>query len=295
MRGRFAPTGGAIVPDFAMPQALCAPFWPHPHLVSLKAFLPAAAAHVGVILIAPDPEAATAFVDRSPAPDHFGVVAACPDSAWLRDRGPVFRAGGGAVLPSLPDFGRPRDAALFATILQGDVPRAPLTCAGGNLVAGAGGRVISTDQVLRENGLTVPADLAPLAAAFGIADWLIVPGFADDRSCHADAMVRFLAPDLCAIAARQDDGGVSEAVAAAISAAWPDVTLLRLPCAGGAEGFDSPLNWVQLGRAVFVPGFAGHEAVLGPLCDHGFDAAAMPCNTTGLGGGLHCLTAAIFA
>lgn len=296
------PDGRRIVPDYALPDALCVPLSNFSIRDTLEAVAAAAARRVGVILITPDPLHAGDMIAAQDHPEHFALVSGYYDSPWLRDHAPVAIRHEGRInniRPAHAETERKHDPQLFATVFPGASGRTPQCVAGGNLVAGPDGLAVSTVSVLAENTIEEPGALAETARVLGIADWLFVPPFADDISQHTDSMLRFLSPTLAAYCDRRDQGAeVSRRMAEALSALRPEIELLPLPCTGCGAVFDSPLNWIQLEDLLLVPRYPRDD----PLADarhalleaHGFTVVPVTCETAGLGGGLHCLTASIF-
>ena len=294
-----------MVPDYALPDAVCVPFGAFTIRGALETLAARLSERAGVILICDDPDTAQDFVAGQAHPEHFGLILGAFDTPWLRDHAPVaLRVGDGLrhVRPLRYRTRRERDAQLFGTIFPKAGCATPQNVAGGNLVAGPDGLVISTVGVLEENALDDPAALQDTGRALGIRDWLIVPAFPDDLSRHSDCMVRFLAPDLVALCRRLDNAdavAASAEVKAAIRALRPDIRILDLPTEAGEAGFDSPVNWIQLDDCLLVPDFGARDRLADRrralLEAQGFDVVPIPCPTTGLGGALHCLTASVFA
>lgn len=292
-----------LVPDYAVPDALCVPFWGFDVRDTLESVARAAARHCGVILITPDPAGARAFVETTDHPGHFGIVAGAFDSPWLRDHAPISVACGDRmhlVRPTRPEGTRKHDLALFETILPGARDVTGHHVAGGNLVGGPRGLGFSTTDVLLENGLTEAAPLMETGRQLGLEHWQFLTPFPDDISAHADCMLRFLGPDLCAICERDDTPEareVSTEMRARLTELCPEIGILPLPCAA-ADVFNSPMNWIQLGRCLLLPVFDQPDPLAAAreqaLREAGFDPVAIPAMTEGLGGALHCLTATIF-
>lgn len=299
------PAGRVIVPDYALPDAVCIPYWRFDIRETLEELARLAATRTGVILIGPDPLAAQEFATSTGMADHFGIVAGAYDSPWMRDHAPIALRDGEAlwwIRPKRPDFAeRKLDPELFHQIMPRARGPTDLNIAGGNLVAGPNGLTISTHALLAENPQAKDADFRAAGAQLGITDWLFVPPFADDISAHTDSMIRFLRPDLCAIARRVDDPAaaqVSETLHAAIAFNQPEMKTLMLPVTARQGAFTSPLNWIQLDDLLIIPDFgvdpnADLRQVL--LENQGFRVETVPCPTTGLGGALHCITASVFA
>ncbi|WP_425098261.1 agmatine deiminase family protein [Tropicibacter sp. S64] len=300
LRPRPAPEG-VIVPDYALPDALCVPFSDFTIRETLETLAREAARHVGVILICRDPVAAQAFVARQEAPGHFGIVTGAFDTPWLRDHAPLaVRSQDGLrhIRPARFNSGRVFDAGLFGTVFPKAEQVTPVFVAGGNVVAGPEGLAVSTDAMLRENGLDSPDGLAETARLLGIRDWLILPGFDDDLSRHADCTLRFLSPSLAALCRRRDTAQAAEVSQRIVEALQGrGLEVLELDAAAGPSGFDSPLNWVQLGDVLLMPDFGDGQTArrMARLEERGFSCVPIPCGTAGLGGGLHCLTASVFA
>ncbi|WP_300434160.1 agmatine deiminase family protein [uncultured Mameliella sp.] len=293
-----------LVPDYALPDALCVPYWRFDVREALEAVARTAARHCGVILITPDPASARDFIATVDHPDHFGIVSGAFDSPWLRDHAPIAVREGDSiqlVRPARPEGDRKHDLSLFETILPGAEEVTRHIVAGGNLVGGPGGSGFSTTDILRENGLDEPEALVETGRQLGLDHWHFLPPFPDDISAHADCMLRFLGPGLCAICARDDTPEareVSAEIRARVAETCPEVAILALPCAA-TEAFNSPLNWIQLGRCLLLPHFDHADPLTATrtqlLREAGFDPVPIPAMTEGLGGALHCLTASIFA
>nr|WP_274705558.1 agmatine deiminase family protein [Salipiger pentaromativorans] len=296
---------GVILPDYAFPDAICVPWSDFTIRATLEALAGEISRQAGVVLICRDPDAARRFVAGQARPEHFGIVTGGFDSPWLRDHAPVaLRAEGRLryVRPLRHGTPRENDGRLFETVFPAAERITPLNLAAGNLVTGSGGLAVSTDGILEENGLEDPGPLLPMARMLGIHDWLIVPGFPDDLSRHSDCMLRFLGPDLAAICLRDDDPEArraSDACRDGLRKLRPEIRLLDLPAAAGPGGFNSPLNWIQLGQTLLLPDFGVEDPLArtrtARLRAAGFDGLSIPCATSGLGGALHCLTASVFA
>ncbi|BBU56755.1 hypothetical protein KU6B_30200 [Mameliella alba] len=293
-----------LVPDYALPDALCVPYWRFDVREALEAVARTAARQCGVILITPDPASAREFIATTEHSDHFGIVSGAFDSPWLRDHAPIAVAEGDGIClvrPARPEGDRKRDHALFETVLPGVQEVTCHIVAGGNLVGGPEGKGFSTTDVLRENGLEDPEVLVETLRQLGLDHWQFLTPFPDDISAHADCMLRFLGPGLCAICARDDTPEAREVSAemrARLAETCPQVSILPLPCVA-TDGFNCPLNWVQLDRCLLVPEFDQADPLAKTRADllreAGFDPVPIPAMTEGLGGALHCLTASIFA
>ena len=296
--------GRVIVPDYLRPDALAVPLFHFDSAETLAAMAEAASAHVGVLLIGPDGPALEAFARETGRPDQFAVLTAEYDSPWLRDRAPVAVREGDTVrqvLPRAEEQERPKDAALFAALLRGTPETVEVQLAGGNLVAGPGGVAVSTLRVLSDNGLSDADELAETARQLGVERWILTDAFPDDISAHTDCMVRFLSERLCAVVRREDRvelGEITDRLIWELTRSVEGLEVMEVPARATGERFDSPVNWVQLGRTVLIPRFGPEDPncarTAGLLRVAGFDPVEIPCATKGLGGGLHCLTARIF-
>ncbi|MDU8911800.1 agmatine deiminase family protein [Aestuariicoccus sp. MJ-SS9] len=295
------PARRVILPDDALPDAVCVPHWVFDIRDSLETLAAALSRETGVILIGPDAALAERFIGSCELPDHFGHVTGMFDTPWLRDHAPIPLVEDGAlrfVLPRQRADERPHDSALFATILAAAPARSAMHIAAGNLVPGPDGLAVSTADLLVQNGFVHVDQAAPTARQLGIHDWLFLDAFPDDPSGHTDSMLRFLGPDLCAIAWRTDTPAarrICREMAQSLCALRPAMTILKLPVAATRGDFCSPLNWIQVGRVLFLPDFGACalEPVTAPLAAAGFDCRPVPCPTRGLGGALHCLTASV--
>lgn len=305
MHLRTSTQGRRIVEDYALPDALCVPVWRFDIRDTLERIAHAASSHLGVIVIGPDPEILQDCIARAPRPDHCAMVTGAFDSPWLRDHAPI------AVRASeIIEFVRPRrgadhrrnDTVLFETIFRTRGSYTDHVLASGNVIAGPDGLAVSTTAVLADNGLSDPGPLSRDAARLGIRDWVFVPPFPDDISRHSDCMLRFLAPDLCAVLMRLDSAGASDVsyeMVERMKALRPDIKILPLTPIASGGAFDSPINWIQIGRHLLVPdfglgvGLTGKAAQL--LTRHGFEIVPIAAGTSRMGGALRCLTASVFA
>ncbi|MCG6904888.1 MAG: agmatine deiminase family protein [Rhodobacter sp.] len=301
---RSSPPVRLVVPDYAPPSALAVPLFHFDTRATLEALARAAAYHVGVILIGPDGPALRDFADKTETPGHFAVLTAEIDSPWLRDHAPVAVVENRRALQVLPRHeraDRPRDTALFSNLMSIPTERTELHLAAGNTVRGPNGLAISTLRVLSDNGLDTDQGLRTTGVQMGIHRWLLVPAYDDDLSAHTDCMVRFLSPHLCAMVRRTDRPDTqtpADALAAAIADACPGIRILDIPARAFGESFDSPVNWVQLGRTILLPDYGApdpnHAPTAGILAAEGFAVVPVASGTSGLGGGLHCLSASIY-
>lgn len=298
-----APT---IVPDYELPAALMVPHCGKDAMLSLLEDIAAAAsARIGVILLSDNPRRTQTFVDGQPAPAHFSILGATYDTPWIRDRAPFAVRRDGQVewvLPKLPPGKRRLDAALFSNISVRPAQHAELTLAQGNLVAGPHGVAMSTDRVLRENGLSDARQLAAYAPRLGVRRWLVFKPFPDEPTRHADVHVRFLRPDLFAVGWSDSDSAVQERardIEDGVKAVAPDARSLRIPIAIDGNRYASLLNWIQVGADLLVPTYElTSEKSLGQaqemLSAAGFRVHPIFSPTLDYGGSLHCLTASVF-
>ncbi len=271
----------------------------------LERIASAASEKIGVILLSPEPGATQKFIETQSMPQRFSVVGAHYDTPWLRDRAPIAIREAGEIrwaLPRLPQPDRQRDDKLFEMISARPASLAPLLVAQGNLVAGPRGIAISTDRLLRENDLSQAGALDPIAPELGIAHWIVIEPFPDEPTGHADVHVRFLRPDLMAVAWHASDAEVQKrarAIESAVRAVMPRIRILRIPLQRSGNRYASLVNWIQIGRHLLMPVyeltteacFADARAL---LTAEGFHVHPIDSPTLALGGSLHCLTASIF-
>lgn len=248
-----------IVPDYAPPAALMVAYYASDLLPLFEELAREASRHVGVILLSESPAEAQAFVGRQSHPERFSIVAADHDSPWIRDGSPIAirtRQGIRWVLPRLPEANRKRDDALFDVVVVREREPAPIRIAGGNVVAGSRGLAVSSAAMLVENDCT--AERVRQHAAALIRRWLLFPPFRGEMSGHADVHIRFLRPNVVALAWTPDeevDQHVSGGLEAMLSRALPHARVVRLPVRAQGKRYASPLNWVPLGRQLLVPTF----------------------------------------
>ncbi len=276
------------------------------HLLScLESIAATAATSIGVILLSNDPEASSSFVESQPHPDRFTIVAASYDTPWIRDRAPIAAYESGMVrwiLPRLPAGNRALDDRLFASISARETVTAPLIAAQGNIVAGPNGLALSTDRLLHENGLSSAAELSAHGPVFGIRRWLVFESFPDEPSRHADVHVRFLKPDLMAVAWHRSERriqSIARAIEERVRAEIPDIRIVRIPITRERDKYASLVNWIQVGHDLFLPAYeltpdSDIKAVSGKLKKLGFRTKKIASPTIDLGGSLHCLTASIY-
>jgi Fe-S-cluster containining protein len=303
-----SPGDRIAMPDYECPDALMIPHGTDDPGGLLSQCAVTAAQEVGVILLTTAPAEARAFVERQPVPRRYSIVTAEMDTGWIRDRAPfpVTTANGCEwILPRVladPDQ-RPADTVLFEKISARPPAHCPRFLSGGNLVAGPQGLAFSTLQVLAENNCQHVAELHDAARLLGIRRWILFAPFHEELSGHADVHVRCLAPDLFAVAwsrSREDDRMIAEELQAVIETTVPGACCLRIPMRSDGSHYASPVNWVQLGRALLVPRFPMTpqedvdeiEALLGA---QGFQVRFLHSPTQQFGGSLHCLTASIYA
>lgn len=172
----------------------------------------------------------------------------------------------------------------------------------GNLVAGPDGIAFSTRRVLEENGIDSAGNLKDAATEFGIRHWIVFPPFQRELSGHADVHVRFLAPDLLAVAwngSDDDDMAVARWIEQGVRSVSPDIHCLRLPMRRDGEHCASPLNWLQFGDSILVPSYpitpdGDRREITAKLANAGYETAFIESPTLEFGGSLHCLTASVF-
>ena len=294
-----------IVPDYARPAALMVPHYRCTVRRFLEAIAVAAAEHVGVILLAGDPAETQSFVARQKRPERFSIVTGSFNTPWIRDRAPIALRRRGAVawvLPRLPKSGRTADDQLFPMISARQNRPAPLLLAQGNLVAGPRGVALSSTRVLSENGLSSPADLASFMGALGIRTWVVFEPFPDEPTAYADVHVRFLKPNLAAIAWHPKDDVLQDRAAKIeqlVRSRLPRTRFLRLPLRRSGDRYASLLNWVQIGRNLIAPHYrmtrdSDLAEASAALQEEGFQVQFIAAPTLKWGGAIHCLTASIF-
>ncbi|WP_167853532.1 agmatine deiminase family protein [Roseovarius aestuariivivens] len=307
---RYIVDSGArrLVPDYAVPDAICVPLWNIDVHATLLSIAKVASQEIGVILLGPDPLGASAQIAEMSDPDHVAVVAGVLNSPWIRDHAPIAvqtEVGIDLVRPRHSVEKRPDDAELFANILPAASTTTDAWIASGNLVPGPDGLAVSTFSLLAKNEITSEEDLRNTLRAdakrLGIRDWLFVPGFPEDVSQHTDGMVRFLGPELCAVAMHSEETSskISDFLVEQLAECLPDAEILQIPVSDGPKGFTSPLNWIQLDDHLLVPDFEDAPGLTpegqAMLEARGFRITFVPSATAGLGGALRCLTAAIFS
>ena len=294
-----------IVPDYELPSAMAVALHTFDTQRTLETLAVEMAHHVGVLLIGPDGPDLHAFANGQPVPERFAVVTAEYESPWLRDHGPIaVRSMDGVhqILPRLNHVKRPKDVVLFESLMATPCEQTSLFLHAGNLVRGPNGIAISTNDLLGLNGLTDMAQLDPSARQLGVNHWVVVDAFSDDASKHTDCMVRFLSPTLCAVVRRSDNAKACQTIdflMGELQQLIPDLRFLEIQAKATGAHFDSPVNWVQLGQTILLPRFGADD----PNCQGAADSVAaegyvpvfIDCATKGLGGGLHCLTASIYA
>lgn len=295
-----------LIPDYVAIDALLVP---HLHVdvrPVLESIAQAACTDTGVILVSDDPVSSARFVQTCPVPEHLSVVAASPDTAWIRDLSPfpVVRDRRLYWLqpkPHAPD--RERDAALFQTITRMPMEPVRYLMPRGNVVAGPRGLMLSTTRFFSDNELESSANLDDLKQQLGVSSILFFSPLPMDSIAHADCYARFLSPTCLALARVSDQPGFQETMnqlADAVAARVPDLKVLWMPVRAGEDTIASPLNWIQLGTRLLVPDVpelpASEKAELArSLGEAGFQVTWLPTPDIQAGGSLHCLTASIFA
>jgi agmatine/peptidylarginine deiminase len=155
--------------------------------------------------------------------------------------------------------------------------------------------------VLQENNLRSGADLMPLAEALGIRHWIVFDPFPEEPTGHADVHVRFLRPDLIAVAWHADEPDLMEratSIEAQVRSIRPSVRSVRIPCRRRGREYASLVNWVQLGDDLLVPHFEitpekDVRRAERRLRSEGFRVRTVFAPTLDLGGSIHCLTASV--
>ncbi len=295
-----------LIPDYVPIDALLVPHLQVAVRPVLESIARAACSHTGVILVSDDPVSSTAFAESCPVPEHLSVVAASPDTPWIRDLSPfpVVRDRSLYWLqpqPHLPD--RERDSALFQTITRRPMEPVPYRMPRGNVVAGPDGLMLCTTRFFSDNDLQPSADLDALKGQLGVTTILFFPPLPMDSIAHADCYVRFLSPTCVALARVPGQPGFQanmDRLADLLSERLPGLTVLWVPVRVGEETIASPLNWIQLGTRLLVPDVSElsapeKEELTLILAGKGFRVTWLPTPDIQAGGSLHCLTASIFA
>ncbi len=297
---------GVLVPEYEMPDALLVPHYGIAPIDLLEEIAAAASAHVGVILLSPEPEATRKFIAAQPDPTRFSHLSAASDTAWIHDRAPVaVRRAEGRITWHLPRWlgdERRADAALFESISVHPVEPTLVHLARGNLIAGPGGLALSTRQVLAENAQASASPLEEGARQLGIRRWIVFTPFPHELTHHADVHVRFLSETLAAVAWNRSlaqDRTLAEDLERQLRDAVPGLRVLRIPIRSQASRYASLVNWIQLGTALLIPRFelTPEEDLLETrelLEALGFEPHFIESPTLESGGSLHCLTAPVY-
>lgn len=297
---------GVLVPEYEVPDALLVPHYGITSIDLLEHIATAAAEHVGVILLSPDPEATRKFIATQPDPARFSHLIAASDTAWIHDRAPVaVRRADGRItwhLPRWPGDERRADAALFESISVHPMEPTLLHLARGNLIAGPGGLALSTRQLLAENAQPSATPLREGARQLGIRRWIVFTPFTHELTHHADVHVRFLSETLAAVAWNRSlarDRTLAEDLERQLRDAVPGLRVLRIPIRSQTSRYASLLNWIQLGTALLIPHFelTPEEDLLETrelLEALGFKLQFIESPTLESGGSLHCLTAPVY-
>jgi agmatine/peptidylarginine deiminase len=295
-----------LIPDYVPIDALLVPHLQVAVRPVLESIAHAACSEAGVILVSDDPASSARFVQTCPVPDHISLVAASPDTPWIRDLSPFPMVRDRELhwlqpRPHMPD--RERDAALFQTITRMPMEPVPYRMPRGNVVVGPDGLILCTTRFFADNDLEPSADLDALKGQLGVATILFFPPLPMDSIAHADCYVRFLSPNCVALARFPDQPRFQETMtrlADALANRLPGLTVLRLPVKAGVETIASPLNWIQLGARLLVPDVPELTApekveITETLAKGGFRVTWLPTPDIDMGGSLHCLTASVFA
>ena len=295
-----------LIPDYIHPDALLVP---HLHVAVrpiLECIAAAACSETGVILISDDPVSSVRFAQSCPVPNHLTVVAACPDTPWIRDLSPfpLIRDNSLHWLqpePHLPD--RERDAALFQTITRLPMEAVRYQMPRGNVVAGPCGLILSTTRFFADNNLDPSSDIDTLKQQMGVTSMMFFPALPMDSIAHADCYARFLSPTCLALARIPDQPRFQATMTQlgdVLSSRLPGLSVLWVPVKAGADTIASPLNWIQIGPRLLVPdvpelSVQERAELKQDLTRQGFHVSWIPAPDIELGGSLHCLTASFFA
>ncbi|MGW4892760.1 agmatine deiminase family protein [Kitasatospora sp. NPDC004240] len=225
------------------------------------------------------------------------VVEIADDDLWIRDFGPTFLVGPGAIAGLDTNFngwgksGTPyyqpyaNDAAAAATLLTRygvDRVRAPFVGEGGSLETDGQGTLLATVSSLvnpnRNLGMSQAQVEQALKSSLGMDKVIWVPGLAgqDITDCHIDCLARFTAPGRVIldkpgpgttakwVAVYEETKRVLRAAADAqgrplniVELPGPDRRLIR---GGGAEFLSSYTNYYVVNGAVLLPQFGDGRA-----------------------------------
>ncbi len=178
-------------------------------------------------------------------------------------------------------------------------PSSPLVLDGGNVVDDGAGGIIVTDRFLEDNRLSHDEGVAALRDLPGIERVAIIPNDDPDGLAHADGMVMFTDPQTLFVN-RYDEPFRTE-VMEALTAAFPDVTIIELPSAPDEGAWDDRfssacgiyVNSVVTDNAVYVPQFDSPlDAEVLALIDEHTSKAVVPVPSQDvcfMGGSARCL------
>lgn len=240
---------------------------------------------------------------------------------WLRDTGPIFDGGGGAVAFTfngwggkyvLPDDDRVAD--LVAARAGVRLVRHPFVLEGGAVEMDGRGTLITTRQCLlhpnRNAGWTEAIAEDALARALGARKviWLGDGLLNDHTDGHVDNVARFVAPGrvVCQAPSGDDDPNVEalDAIARALGAATDvdgrALEVIRIPSPGLVTDEDgepipaSHMNFLIGETTVVVPTYSAHgEAAVRALAPLFPDRRVIGLPSTAIltgGGSFHCIT-----
>lgn len=294
-----------IVADYTFPAAVMIPHCRCDLIELLENIAKAVSFHCGVILLSEDAGYTKKFIETTDHPDHFSIVTAPYDTPWIRDRSPVAVKCGNNIRwlnPIVEKMGRPNDDVLFKLISASNNDCVPLgVLPQGNMVAGQGGLMLVTLDILKANHLTYK-NLKQYNQNLGVSNWLVFTGFAKETTGHADVHVRVLAKHLYAVAWNQSvkqDRQRMQRLIEMLLRHDEKAEIIKIPIRSRGHKYASLVNWIQLGKNIIVPQFdetprSDREQTKKLLNEHGFEVEFIYSPTSHLGGSLHCLTASIF-
>jgi len=294
-----------LIPDYEIPKALIIAHGNFTIRETLEDIAEEASRDIGVILFSSDPIKSRLFVANCSFPDRFSIVAAPFDTPWVRDRAPIAVADKAKcrwLLPRSHMEGRQLDSRLFRSISSRAMEELDLVLPQGNLLGGPAGLAISTDRVLADNQNLKPNDLLPFKQQLGIRDWLLIRALDSDTIGHADCYLRFLGPELMALAHAPGETVLNKTMKLLrhqLSELFPGMDFLSLPVQMRGGMLESSLNWIQIGQLLLVPLFPRtsaqeRERIEKTLAEHSFRVVFVSSPTSQYGGALHCLTASVF-
>lgn len=304
-RDKVPAVAGTIIPDYQVPSAIMVPHYHSDITPLLEEIATKVTDYCGVILLSNDQAFTQTFIRTQKNPSHFSVVTARFDTPWIRDRSPIAIKAPSGIRWSIPRAdmdNRHNDNRLFARICATPRDQSPVSfLPQGNIVAGAKGLALVSQDVLQDNDLTL-ADLDTYSQTLGIKHWLIFRNFKREQTGHADVHVRVLRPRLIAIAwnlSLKRDRETATQLINKIQKYDARIRVIKIPIRSKGERYASLVNWLQIGNRLLVPRYPITEAVdieetRNLLQKYGFRVEFIYSPTLEYSGSLHCLTASIF-